>query len=49
MATTLLRKINTITRHMMKEVKSNKYDFECPFSKRKMFNSIMEIQIALLI
>ena len=33
----------------MKEEKWNKYDFEHPFSKCKMFNSIMKIQIALLI
>ena len=38
-----MKKINTITRRMMKDEKSNKYDFECRFSKCKMFNSIMEI------
>ena len=42
-ASTTWRKHNTITRRMMKEEKSNKYDFECPFPKRKMFNSIIEI------
>ena len=42
-ATTVLRRINTIIRHVMKADKVEKYDFGYQFSKCKTFNSIIRI------
>ena len=36
-ATTVLRRINRMIRHMIKEDKSKQYGFECPFSQCKIF------------